>query len=743
MERFDRFLRSGFMPQIYLNSKSKRVLPVTLSVLAVRLSSRVEKISSKVDRMESQGQQLGIEAALWDTANSLRGTVASSEYKNIVLGILFIKYLFDSKSQGGKLGFPKVDGIKWEDFVTASRSKKPPQALDKLVQDIEDQNPHLKNTFPRFSQFEGLKAETLQKLIETISPINLSTAKENGKDILSRTYEYFLTKFAAAEGRLGGEFYTPRSIVNLMVDLLQPFKGTLYDPACGTGGLFVQAKSSSESTGGNFSKIKVIGQESNPMTWRLAKLNLALHQIDFDLGNSWGDTFSEDKHSELKADFILTNPPFGKGTEWPREALALDPRWEYGLPPENPSNYAWLQHYVARLSENGVAVAVMPNGTLTSRGAEGQIRRALIEADLVECVISLPNQLFYSTPIPVCLWILNKNKKSGPKRRNRKAEVLLIDGRNLGHMTSKVHRDLSLADMKLIVDTYHSWQGRMGDEYELDGHLAAVVSIQDFATKEFSLNPSEYVSTDSEIDVKTGLKNSKSKLTVVASTTKDVNTIHQRVLNSFNSGKMELLESKANSKTWREIKLKDVAKIVGGGTPDTKKKSNFGEAIPWITPRDMASHVGREIYNGERFLSPEGLASSGAKLLPKGSVLISSRAPIGLVALAGQDMATNQGVRSLILNEDQDPRFWFYLMKSSYKQLDAAGNGTTFRELRGSTMQEMTFRIPDLKTQIEIADYLNDLQLAADMSHKLATEVDLFMKEAAPMLVRSLVVPAN
>jgi type I restriction enzyme M protein len=693
--------------------------------------------------MKHDEQQLGIEALLWDTANSLRGSVASSDYKSVILGILFMKYMFDSKPLGGKHGFPSTKGIEWKHVIEASKSPRPQPALDKIIGTIEAQNSHLKQTFPRFSQFEGLKSDVLQRLIEVISPINLTGARQDGKDILSRTYEYFLTKFAAAEGRLGGEFYTPRSIVGLMTELLQPFSGTIYDPACGTGGLFIQAKASSEKSGRSFSGIRVVGQESNPMTWRLARLNLALHQVDFDLGATWADTFSNDLHENVRADFILTNPPFGKGTEWPRDTLCLDPRWEFGLPPAKPSNYVWLQHYVARLSENGVAVAVMPNGTLTSRGAEGQIRRALVEADLVECIISLPNQLFYSTPIPVCLWILNKNKSRKASRRDRKNEILLIDGRSLGHMTSKVHRDLSELDIRSIVDVYHSWQGRTPKRDEIDPHFAAVVSSSDLSTHDYSLNPSEYVSTDQSIDVNRTIRNSDAQLVKIISLIGQSNKVQSRLIKNHSNGNMGLVQARSTKKKWREVQLKEVCRIIGGGTPSTKVKDYFGSEVPWITPRDMATTDRREIFRGERFLSHAGLQSSGAKMIPKGSVLVSSRAPIGLVAIAGQDLATNQGIRSLILNDDQDSRFWYYLMKTSYKRLDAAGNGTTFRELRGSTMQELTFSIPDFEIQQEIASYLDDLQVASDLSSEITSSISDFVNLVAPMLVASLAVPTD
>lgn len=687
-------------------------------------------------------EQLGIESALWETANSLRGSVASSDYKHVVLGLLFMKYIFDYQAPIEKISFPRVTSISWGDFVTASRSEQALSQLDVLIEKIENENPSLTQTFPRFKNFEGLRTETVAKLIDTITPIDLSAARDQGKDLLSRTYEYFLTKFAAAEGRLGGEFYTPRSIVKLMVDLQQPFSGTIYDPACGTGGLLVQAKTSSILAGRTFENVKVIGQESNPMTWRLAKLNLALHQLDFDLGKSWGDTFSEDQHKSLKADFILTNPPFGKGTEWPRGSLALDPRWKFGLPPEKPANYAWLQHYIARLSDDGVAVAVMPNGTLTSRSIEGQIRKELIEADLVECIVSLPGQLFYSTPIPVSLWIINKNKSSRFDRRARKGEILMIDARELGYMTSRVHKDLSNNDITKIVQSYHSWQGRTQESQREIASFARSASLDEVRAKAYSLNPSEYVETGIAVDEDAVASSISSRTNRITESLTLLFRAQESLADATGKG-LTTLKPFVNGDRWKEMSLREVCKIIGGGTPDTRNKDFFGGEVPWVTPRDMASHVGREIYGGERTLSESGLKNSGAKLIPKNSVLVSSRAPIGLIAIAGCDLATNQGIRSLVLDANQDPRFWFYLMKSSSKQLDSAGNGTTFRELRGSTMLEMKFQVPDLETQVLIADHLDRFQAVADSGHNASVLLQEHLADLSPMLTLGFMSPSN
>ncbi len=677
--------------------------------------------------------QLGIEATLWNISNSLRGAVASSDYKHIVLGVIFLKYFFDCDFEQSPSGIRKPMGLTWEDIIRASQSPKSTLEFDKIIKRIEDETPILKNSFPKFTQFEGLRPEVLEKLVAAISPIDLTESREFGKDLLSRTYEYFLTKFAAAEGRLGGEFYTPRSIVNLMVELLAPFEGTIYDPACGTGGIFVQAQASAARHGKSFDAVKVIGQESNPMTWRMAKLNLALHQLNFSVGEKWGDTFSEDRHKGLQADYILTNPPFGKGTEWPRESLILDARWQFGIPPEKPANYAWLQHYVSKLSDNGVAVAVMPNGTLTARGVEGSIRQALVNADIVECIISLPSQLFYSTPIPVCLWILNKNKSARKGKRNRAGEILMIDARDLGSMTSKVHRNLNDTDIQKIVGAYKTWEHRT-DYANLDSKFAVSVDVPKLASKNYSLNPSEYVHSQLEI-------NTQEAQNELLELSPQIQTRLQSLIGSAST--LEKLISQSNpeqqinisdTSKWKISPLRDVCKIVGGGTPDTKDSSNFGGDVVWITPRDLAALTVREVRKGERSITQKGLKSSGAKIVPRNSLLVSSRAPIGLVAIAQTELCTNQGIRSLIFNDDQDPRFWYYLIKNSRARLEAAGNGTTFREIRGSTLLEMTFSVPPLSTQTQIADYLDVFQGLADRATKTAMLVNGYIDSLSPLL---------
>ena len=690
---------------------------------------------------KSTRDQLGIENLLWQTANNLRGNIDSSNYKHVVLGMLFLKYMFDvARDPDSDNSTPSTGDLSWPDILDSLDHEEPAKSLDVLIEQLEDLNPSLRDAFPRFTSFEGLSGGVLKQLATSLNAVDLAAGRELGKDVLSRTYEYFLTGFAQAEGRLGGEFYTPASIVRLMVELLQPFYGSVYDPACGTGGLLVQAKLHAARNPQGQAQIRVYGQESNPMTWRLGRLNLAMHGLDANLGATWGDTFSNDQHRKLKADFILTNPPFGKGTKWPRAELAGDQRWEYGIPPENPANFAWLQHYIARLSESGVAVTVMPNGPLTSRGAEGPIRAAIINADLVECIITLPTQLFYSTPIPVSLWILNKDKQAADNRRSRTGEVLMIDARQFGHLTSKVHRDLAAEDIAQIVEAYHTWQGRDAKEFLPVAGLSESVSISDIAHRGYSLNPSEYVRNEVAIDhtdvVASAQSSAKNALHSLEALSKGQQAA-SRILSDPDLGLGIGTGEYASSFT--PVRLGDIAQVIGGGTPNTKVPEFFGGEVQWITPKDMSGHRDRTIVCGARTLTRSGLESSTAHLVPQGSILVSTRAPIGLVAMAGAELATNQGIRSVVIHDpNHDPRFWYYVLKTSTTKLESAGNGTTFRELRGSTLADMHFPVPSFNVQVEIADYLSKLELTAETARASADNLSQIISSLSPALTQGV-----
>lgn len=456
--------------------------------------SSKKKISKK---SKDNGASLGFEEKLWLAADKLRGTVDAAEYKHVVLGLLFLKYISDAfQARRDELEALCADtdsdyftdgDADWTNQTLEDRDEYasqnvfwvPPDArwpqlqaqakrpdIAKLIDDgmyaIEQDNPRLKNVLPRDYARRGIPAERLGGLIDLISSITLGDKESRAKDVLGRVYEYFLGKFAAAEGKLGGEFYTPRCIVKLLVEMIEPYKGRVYDPACGSGGMFVQAERFVEAHEGRASDISIFGQESNPTTWKLANMNLALRGIEAHLGEKHDDTFHNDLHKDLKADFILANPPFNI-SDWGGERRREDPRWAYGTPPVGNANYAWIQHFIHHLAPNGVAGFVMANGSMSSNtGGEGDIRQKLVEADLIDCMIALPGQLFFTTGIPVCLWFVTRSKarktSGGKNQRDHRKETLFIDARKLGTLQTRTLRELSDAEIARIAATYHRWR---------------------------------------------------------------------------------------------------------------------------------------------------------------------------------------------------------------------------------------------------------------------------------------------
>jgi type I restriction enzyme M protein len=341
--------------------------------------------------------------------------------------------------------------------------------------------------------------------VDLISGIGLGSNEHREKDVLGRVYEYFLGRFASAEGKGGGEFYTPRSVVKLLVEMIEPYQGRVYDPCCGSGGMFVQSERFVEAHGGRRNDIAIYGQESNDTTWRMAKMNLAIRGIEADLGPRWADSFHEDLHPDLKADYILANPPFNI-SDWGGDQLRDDSRWKYGVPPTGNANYAWLQHMASKLSPRGVAGIVLANGSLSSQqSGEGAIRQAMVEGDLVECIVALPGQLFYSTQIPVSLWLLNRDKGNGHARpgtpvwRDRRGEILFIDCRKLGTLVDRTHLELSDEDMGRIAATYHAWRGEPdAGEYEDELGLSSSATVEQVAAHHFVLTPGRYVGAEAE-----------------------------------------------------------------------------------------------------------------------------------------------------------------------------------------------------------------------------------------------------
>ncbi len=432
--------------------------------------------------MRSSGDKtsanLGFEAKLWLTADKLRNNMDASEYKHVVLGLIFLKYISDAfdemhaKLKEGKGDYKGSDPEDSDEYRAENVFWVPPAArwaylqssakqptIGKIVDDamvaIERDNPRMKGVLPKNYARPALDKHRLGELIDLIGTIGLGDKENRSKDILGRVYEYFLTQFASAEGKNGGQFYTPSCIVRLIVEMLSPYKGRIYDPACGSGGMFVQSEKFVLEHGGRIGDLSIYGQESNPTTRQLAIMNLAIRGIEADFGIEHADTFRRDLHKDLKAQFVIANPPFND-SDWHR--IDDDVRWKYGTPPKGNANFAWVQHFIHHLAADGFAGFVLANGSMSSnQSGEGEIRKAIIEADLVDCMVAMPGQLFYSTQIPVCLWFLTKNKNDG-KRRDRRKETLFIDARKMGTLIDRVHRELTDTDIEKIVSTYHSWR---------------------------------------------------------------------------------------------------------------------------------------------------------------------------------------------------------------------------------------------------------------------------------------------
>ena len=466
---------------------------------------------------ETTGASLGFEAKLWLAADKLRNNMDAAEYKHVVLGLVFLKYISDSfeemrnrlvEGKGEYAGANPEDPdeyraenvfwvpkeARWPYLQENAKQPTIGKVVDDAMVAIERDNIRLKGVLPKDFARPGLDKHRLGELIDLIGTIGLGDRENRAKDILGRVYEYFLTQFASAEGKNGGQFYTPSCIVRTLVEMLAPYKGRIYDPCCGSGGMFVQSEKFVLAHGGKIGDIAVYGQESNATTRRLAVMNLAIRGIEADFGPEHADTFRRDLHPDLRADFVLANPPFND-SDWFRKDD--DVRWQYGVPPKGNANFAWVQHFIHHLAPHGMAGFVLANGSMSSnQSGEGDIRRALVEADMVDCMVALPGQLFYSTQIPVCLWFLTRSKHDG-KRRDRRKQTLFIDARKLGTLVDRVHRELTEVDLKKIVSTYHAWRGdKDGGTYADILGFCKSVTTAEIATHGHVLTPGRYVGAE-------------------------------------------------------------------------------------------------------------------------------------------------------------------------------------------------------------------------------------------------------
>ena len=472
-----------------------------------------KKKASKKKVSKKAAPKVSFEEALWDTANKLRGKVESSEYKHIVLSLIFLKFSsdrFEARRQElieeGKeqyldmVEFYTMKNVfylpeesRWSTIQANAKQDDLAIKIDTALFTVEQNNKALAGALPdNYFSRQDLDPAKLAALIDTIDQID--TVANKAEDVVGRVYEYFLGKFAAAEGKRGGEFYTPGCIVNLIADMIEPYKGKIYDPCCGSGGMFVQSVKFVESHNGNIKDISIYGQEAIATTYKLAKMNLAIRGIAANLGDVPADTFFRDQHPDLKADFIMANPPFNQKQWRQKDELSDDPRWAgFTTPPTGNANYAWILHMVSKLSEGGVAGFVLANGSMSSNtSGEGDIRRELLEKDMVDCMVALPGQLFYTTQIPVCLWFLRKDKAA------RKGQTLFIDARNLGSMIDRVLRELKAEDIKTIADTYHQW--RDDDGYEDVAGFCYSAELAEIEKHGFVLTPGRYVGAADEED---------------------------------------------------------------------------------------------------------------------------------------------------------------------------------------------------------------------------------------------------
>src|SRR5579875_3401435 len=476
-------------------------------------------------RTQSTKPAKSLEARLWDAADALRGNQEPSEYKHVVLGLVFLKYISDrfTERRAAIEAELAADGIpeerqaqfledrdeyaghnvfwvpadaRWETIQARAKLPSIGQDIDTAMDLIEKENPVIRGVLPRNYGREGLDKGRLGQLVDLIGSIGFTETDDHGSDdVLGRVYEYFLGQFAGKEtGKDAGAFYTPRSVVKTLVEMLEPFHGRVYDPACGSGGMFVQSAEFVKAHGGKRTDISVYGQEFTDTTWKLAKMNLALRGIEADLGDRSADSFTKDLHPDLRADFVLANPPFNVSNWWDAK-LREDPRWKYGTPPEGNANFAWVQHFIHHLSPKGTAGFVLANGSLSSKsGGEGEIRRKLVEADLVDCIVAMPDKLLFNTGIPVSLWFVSKDRH-GNGHRDRKGEVLFIDARALGTMETRRLRVLTDDHIAKIADTYHAWRNRDDAYKDVPGFSKAARS-EEIEHHDFVLTPGRYVGAE-------------------------------------------------------------------------------------------------------------------------------------------------------------------------------------------------------------------------------------------------------
>jgi type I restriction enzyme M protein len=696
-----------------------------------------------------------LEKTLWATADKLRSNMDAAEYKHVVLGLIFLKYISDafndlhSKLVKGEGEFEGADPEDADEYVAYNvffvpetarwkylqdRAKQPEigKLIDNAMDEIEKINSNLKGVLPKIYADPELNKTRLGELIDLIGTIGFNQEGHAAKDLLGQVYEYFLGQFADAEGKKGGQFYTPSSIVKLLVEMLEPYEGRVYDGACGSGGMFVQSEKFVKEHQGNIKNLSIYGQESNPTTLRLAKMNLAIRGIDAKI--ELGDTFMDDKHKDLKADYILANPPFNI-SDWSGEQLREDSRWKYGVPPVGNANFAWLQHFINKLSNSGIAGVVLSNGSMNSNtGNEGEIRKNLVEEGLVDCMIALPNQLFYNTMIPACLWFLAKNRTNG-KFRNRNKEILFIDARKMGIMVNRRNKELTTEEISKIATTYHNWRAINGNYSDIDGFCKSA-SIELVRQNNYVLIPSSFIdgiANENQLNFKIQIQHYNSILKKQSEAEVELN---DQISNSFRKyypesdwneilySSSEVIEHIAESiftdwfvnydypnfsnelensligeipKEWKVSSIKDFGEIVCGKTPSKSNADFFGNEIPFVKIPDMHGKV--FIINTEDSLSKSGGDSQRSKYIPSKSIMVSCIATVGLVSLSSKICQTNQQINSIVPHKKLHSYYLYFMMKRLKDKLkDLGSGGSATLNVNTTTFSNIQILSPDEKT---------------------------------------------
>ncbi len=715
---------------------------------------------------KSNGTNVGFEETLWAAADKMRNNMDPAEYKHVVLGLIFLKYISDtieeihnkikndSESYDGQEedrdaylsegAFWVPQEARWE-FLKAN-AKKPEigKLLDDAMIAIEKDNISLKGVLAKNYARPDLDKIRLGELIDMISTIGLGDKESRSKDILGRVYEYFLGRFAGAEGKGGGEFFTPQSVVKLLVGMLEPYKGRIYDPCCGSGGMFVQSEKFVEAHGGNIHDIAVYGQESNPTTWKLCKMNLAIRGIEGNIGQQYADTFHNDLHKDLKADFILANPPFNI-SDWGGDRIKDDVRWKYGVPSEGNANYAWIQHMIHHLSPTGIAGFVLANGSLSSNtSGEGEIRKNLIQNGLVDCIVAMPSQLFYTTQIPACLWFVSRDRYNH-KFRDRHDEVLFIDARKMGIMVTRKNKELTDEDLERITGVYHSWRNKDGKYEDVKGFCKAS-KIEEIEKNSFGLAPEQYVGNDSvhednelfedkmkrvnkfiaehyeksiylEEEIQKNFdelgysffKNTKFSVVrgdILEKLTHDLFK-HWFVNFEFpnnngksykkNGGKMEESDLGNIPLGWKTCKLSDIANVTIGRTPPRMEKKWFSrnpKDIKWISIRDLGNS-GMYICKTAEYLTREAVEKFNIPVIPKSTVIVSFKLTVGRVAITSEDMLSNEAIAHIKLKNQNLSIEYLYLALKSFDYSVLASTSSIATAVNSKTIKDILILVPD------------------------------------------------